>query len=79
MAENCAGVICTADNLLYRDGSEDYSTIWYTVEYNGEQYKFNNKSTIIVKVNGEFREVLMKEAIDNDYDISEDSLARFKC
>lgn len=76
--ENCAGTICTADNLLFRDGSEDYSTTWYTFEYNGNKYKLNNKSTISVNVGNKKREIAFGEAIEKDYDIDENSLLKFK-
>lgn len=77
-AENCAGVICHADNLLFRDGSADYSTYWYTFEFNGSKYKINHMSTVDVMINNKLRSVSFKEAMDNDYDIVEESLEKFK-
>lgn len=78
MAENCAGVICHADNLLFRDGSADYSTYWYTFEFNGNKYKINHRSIVDVMINDKLKSVPFKEAIDNDYDIVEESLEKFK-
>lgn len=76
--ENCAGTICEADNLLFRDSSEDYSTTWYTIEYEGTKYKLNNKSTVVVNIGNRKKEVPLQEAIDSNYDIDQESLERFK-
>lgn len=76
--ENCAGVLATADNLLFRDGNEDYSTTWYTIEYEGIKYKLNNQSTVVVNIGNKKKEVSLQEAIDSNYDIDQDSLERFK-
>lgn len=76
--ENCAGVICAADNLLFRDGSENWSTYWYTFNYNGTSYRLNHQSIVSVNINNRVKQVSFKDAIDNDYDIIEDSLEKFK-
>ena len=76
--ENCAGVLTECDNMLFRDGSEDYSITWYTIEYEGAKYKLNNKSTVVVNIGNRKKEVSLQEAIDSNYDIDQESLERFK-
>ena len=77
-AENAAGVMCKADNLLFRDGSNDWSTHWYTIEYNGVKYKLNHQSQVTVNISGKKKTCSFQDAIDNNYDIDEESLTKFK-
>jgi len=77
--ENCAGTICTADNLLFRDGRTDYTTYDYKFNFNGKNYLIKSRDIVKVNIDGKIKEVSAKEAFDNDYDLVEEYLDKFRC
>ena len=77
-AENCAGVLCTADNLLFKDGGTDWSTTWYIIEFAGNKYKLNNRMEVTVFLGSKRKQVTLQEAIDNNYEIDEESIFKHK-
>jgi ribonucleoside-triphosphate reductase len=78
-AENAAGILCQADNLLFRDGSCDYTTYDYRFSINGKNYLIKSRDTVKVNISGKIKEVSAKEAFDNDYDLVEEYLDKFCC
>ena len=76
-AENCAGVICQADNLLFRDGDVDYTTYQYDFTIGNNNYRIGSRQEVIAIVNNSKKFVTAKEAFDNDYEIIEDSLNKY--
>lgn len=76
-AENTAGTLCTADNLLYRDGSVDYSSNEYRFEYEGKKYYLKDHFLIDINIGDKKKTVTVKEAFNNDYDFDIKSLEKY--
>ena len=75
--ENCAGVLCNADNLLYRDGTKNYTTAEYKFNIDGKKYYLKDHYLCKAKINGQTKEVTVKEAYNNNYDVDLRSVEKY--